>query len=90
MDSDGNINFGDIKNIQIPLSVLNLKAKVHGKILGANAYIISLFDPDGDLFRNLILFKSHYGYPIRQIKLQWGRFDGSVNEFIVPGHELKE
>lgn len=92
MESAGNFNFGDIKYIGlIPLfNFKKIKVRIHGKILNSNAYVISLLDDKETIFKNLVLFKSMYGYPIRQIKLQWGQFTGNVNEFVVPGHELKE
>lgn len=73
------------------------KAVITGKIKNAKAYIINVteignFYPEDELNENihrLNSLKSKYGYPIRQIELEWGRFSGSVREFVVSEHELK-
>jgi len=74
------------------------KAKVIGKVKNANAYVINVFGLDiyypaerYDERRNTMLsLKRKYGYPIRQIELEWGKFSGSGNEFVIPEHELKK
>jgi hypothetical protein len=95
------LNFAEIAQIECLVKGTRLEnrifdAKIMGKIKNANAYVISvlglnLFYPADAFDRRHNYIKSlkeKYGYPIRQIELEWGSFSGKINEFVVSEHEL--
>ena len=63
--------------------------KIIGKIKDADAYVINALSVS---FNSLVLveLKNRYGYPIRHIALEWGKFNGYVTEFVVPGCDLEK
>lgn len=90
---DGKFNFGD--DVQIKCGVSNgssvsdvfFDARVGGKIKNIPVYIVKIIGPD---FRHnaTTSLKKKYGYPIKQIQLEWGKFTGTANEFTVPAFEI--
>jgi hypothetical protein len=96
-------NFADMVSLECIIKGMRLekkilKAKVIGKVKGANAYVVNIFGPDiyypaeryDQRYDIMLSLKKKYGYPIRQIELEWGKFSGIANEFIIPKHELKK
>lgn len=94
-------NFADLVVFDCLIKGIRLKnhtfqATVTGKVKNANAYVINVCNLDRfnteeqkDRCRDYIInLKEKYGYPIRQIELEWGKFSGSIAEFIVPDFEL--
>lgn len=70
-----------VSQTEVKVKVL---ASVRAKIKNANAYVVSFkFDN-----RYIDIIKDKYGYPIRQLPLEWGNFNGLVSEIIVPAKEL--
>ena len=62
-----------------------IKAIVAGKVANANAYVVLAV---GLLEYELHWLKNRYGYPIRQIELEWGKFFGIDNEFIISEDDI--
>lgn len=62
-----------------------IQATVIGKVNGADAYVILI---SGMLESEEKHLKNRYGYPIRQLKLEWGKFFGTSNEFIVSKDDI--
>ena len=60
-----------------------ISAMIFGKIKNINAYVIISKEPE-----DIKYLKNRYGYPIRQLELEWGKFSGSTMEFIIPEIEL--
>jgi len=95
-------NFADIVILECFVKAVVIenkifKAKIMGKVKNANAYVVSVFiidkhGIDNDELERISAWckglKRKFGYPIRQIELEWGKFSGSMAEFIVPEHEL--
>ena len=90
-DQGGNFAFGNIVEISVilPQSFYiknhSFKAKVIGKVKNAEAYVIGVRGATAENHKEL---KRKYGYPIRQIELEWGKFSGNLNEYIISRHEL--
>jgi hypothetical protein len=96
-------NFADMVSLECLVRGMRiekriLQAKVMGKVKSANAYVVNIFGLDiyypaeqyDRRYNTISSLKRKYGYPIRQIELEWGKFSGSINEFIIPEHELKK
>ena len=86
-------NFGE--DVEIKCKLANdispdvfFDVRIGGKIKNADAYVINIIHNGESDFEYLRLLKKRYGYPIRQIELEWGKFTGNANEFIIPQFEL--
>lgn len=83
-------------NIKTKCMVMGMKlgetefyGKICGKIKGSDSYIVCL---NGYNYKDDYVYKSllrRFGYPIRQIDLEWGFFHGIGLEFIIPEHEME-
>lgn len=88
---DGSFNFGEDAQIKCGVvegfSVIDMffDVRIIGKIKTIPVYIVKVMGGD---FRYIQDLKKKYGYPIRQTKLEWGKFTGTANEFVVPRFEL--
>ena len=84
------VNFKEeikIKLVNAPYNRTDIPAVVVGKVVNANAYVILV---PGLLADELQHMNNRYGYPIRHLKLEWGKFFGTDNEFIISEEDIVE
>lgn len=82
------VSYRDIVTLELYHRTWNsgdLQAMVVGKVDGADAYVILI---SGMLESEEKYLRNRYGYPIRQLKLEWGKFFGTPNEFIVSKDDI--
>jgi len=65
----------------------DIRARIKGKIKDIDCYVIT-FHGVGET--NLGNFTIKFGNPNRHLPLEWGKFAGFRNEFIVPSYLMKK
>lgn len=67
-----------------------IRGSVAGRVKDSDLYLV-LFDRsivrNNGFYRNLIDLT--YGHPNRNLELEWGKYNGYWNEFIVPKNDLE-
>ena len=67
----------------IRMLYLDFQLEIRGKVKGCDLYVVSA--PSTYRIENLAKV---YGSPNRHLELEWGRFSGQKNEFIIPAGDL--
>lgn len=60
---------------------------VFGKIKDKDAYVVSLRGLD---LNNRLAVRTKFGYPNRHLKLEWGSYAGTSEEFIIGIDDLEK
>lgn len=56
---------------------------IFGKVKDKDAYVVSLRSAQGQLY-----FIERFGFPNRNLQLEWGAYTGSEYEYIINGEDL--
>lgn len=66
----------------------DIRAAIFGKLDNVEAYVVNMGGHSD--YRRYQAAKEKYGYPIRHLPLEWGKFTGQVGELIIPTSDLRK